>query len=58
MRGFGEVTWRVREPGGETRQKWGSGNCAPSGVQGQWELCPQWGPGAEPLIRGPGGPIS
>jgi len=22
---------------------------------GVWGLCPQWGPGAKPLVRGPGG---
>jgi len=22
---------------------------------GVWGLCPQWGPGAKPMVRGPGG---
>jgi hypothetical protein len=24
-------------------------------LMGVWGLCPQWGPGAKPLVRGPGG---
>jgi len=24
-------------------------------IMGLWGLCPQWGPGAKPLVRGSGG---
>jgi hypothetical protein len=45
------------EQGSDAKMK-GTGTMASAGARaymGVWGLCPQWGPGAKPLVRGLGG---